>query len=179
MTRSTSPPRGDAGVHYPPPLIYVAGFAAGYGLQRWEPWPVAHTAPGIQVTEYSGLALVAGWALIFGAALLQFARSRTTMIPNRPASALATGGIYRLTRNPMYLSLAFLYAGLALLMNSTWPLLLLPLAIVAVDRAVITREERYLAGAFPGEYAAYRRRVLPVVVARALKSAAADLEVAP
>src|SRR4051812_1170652 len=131
MTHPTSPPPGNAGVHYPPPLIYVAGFAAGYGLQRWGRWPVADTAPGIQAAEYSGLALVAGWALIFGAALLQFARSRTTMIPNLPASALATGGIYRLTRNPMYLSLAFLYAGVALLMNSTWPLLLLPLVIVA------------------------------------------------
>ena len=70
-----------------------------------------------------------------------------------------TAGPYRLTRNPMYVSLAALYVGVSLFANSWWPLLLLPVVLLAVDRAVIAREERYLAGAFPAEYAAYRARV--------------------
>ncbi|HEX6629907.1 MAG TPA: isoprenylcysteine carboxylmethyltransferase family protein, partial [Gemmatimonadaceae bacterium] len=80
-------------------------------------------------------------------------------IPNRPATRLATGGPYRLTRNPMYVSLAALYLGVALFANSWWPVALLPLVLLVVDRAVIAREERYLAAAFPDEYAAYRARV--------------------
>ena len=148
-----------AGVHYPPPLWYVAGLAAGYALQRWRPFPVAQSDAAARAAETAAIALIAAWALIFAAALFQFARARTTLIPNRPASALATSGIYRFTRNPMYLSLLCLYAGLALLMNNVWPLLLAPLVVVAVDRLVIAREERYLTAAFPADYEAYRRRV--------------------
>jgi protein-S-isoprenylcysteine O-methyltransferase Ste14 len=155
----TSSGRQDAGVHYPPPLLYVAGLAAGYALHWWRPFEVVQSPSAMRAVESAAIGLIAAWALIFAAALFQFARSHTTLIPNRPASALATSGIYRFTRNPMYLSLLCLYAGLALLLNSAWPLLLLPLVVVAVNRLVIAREERYLAAAFPGEYEAYRRRV--------------------
>jgi protein-S-isoprenylcysteine O-methyltransferase Ste14 len=64
-----------------------------------------------------------------------------------------------MTRNPMYVSLAVLYVGLTLIVNSWWPLPLLAVVLVVVDRAVIAREERYLAAAFPVDYATYRARV--------------------
>jgi protein-S-isoprenylcysteine O-methyltransferase Ste14 len=59
----------------------------------------------------------------------------------------------------MYVSLVLLYVGVTLALDTWWPLVLLPLVIVAVDRLVIRREERYLAAAFPSEYPAYCRRV--------------------
>ena len=65
----------------------------------------------------------------------------------------------QVTRNPMYVSLVALYAGVTLLVNTWWPFLFLPFVVIAVDRAVIAREERYLASAFPAEYGAYARRV--------------------
>jgi protein-S-isoprenylcysteine O-methyltransferase Ste14 len=88
-----------------------------------------------------------------------FRRERTTLIPNRPATALATDGIYSRTRNPMYLSLAILYIGVTLMLDSWWPILIEPLVLVVVDRLVIAREERYLMHAFPHIYDEYRRRV--------------------
>jgi protein-S-isoprenylcysteine O-methyltransferase Ste14 len=59
----------------------------------------------------------------------------------------------------MYVSLFALYVAVALFANTWWPIVILPLVLIVVDRAVIAREERYLASAFPTEYAAYRARV--------------------
>jgi protein-S-isoprenylcysteine O-methyltransferase Ste14 len=145
------------GVRYPPPLLYVAGLLAGWALHRWRPLPI--TAGPATARTLAGLLCVGLWLALMAGALAAFRRARTTLIPNRPAAALATGGPYRFTRNPMYLALVALYVGVTLLANSWWPLALLPVVVLAVDRDVIAREERYLAGAFPAEYAAYRSRV--------------------
>ncbi len=59
----------------------------------------------------------------------------------------------------MYVSLVVLYLGITLFVNSWWPVILLPAVVLIVDRAVIAREERYLAAAFPEAYTAYRARV--------------------
>lgn len=99
------------------------------------------------------------WLALFLSALAAFRRARTTLIPNQPAAALVTRGPYRITRNPMYLSLVALYLGVTLLMNSWWPLFFFPVVVILIDRTVIAREERYLASAFPAEYGAYTKRV--------------------
>jgi len=59
----------------------------------------------------------------------------------------------------MYLSLVCLYVAVALMLDTWWALVLLPVVVLVIDRAVIAREERYLTAAFPAEYAAYRARV--------------------
>jgi protein-S-isoprenylcysteine O-methyltransferase Ste14 len=158
MTTKPTGPR-HAGVHLPPPIIYAIGFLVGYLLQRWHSLRLAATTSGAELLAVVGWTLIWLWAILAGAALFQFVRARTTVIPNRPARALVTHGIYRFTRNPMYLSVTLLYAGLMLLVNSWWPVFLLPIIVVIIDRAVIGREERYLAAAFPEAYAEYRRRV--------------------
>lgn len=150
-------PPSNAGIHFPPPFIYVAGIAIGWGLHLWHPLSI--TAGPSWLREAAGFLGIVLWLALFLSALLGFRRARTTLIPNQPASALVTHGPYRITRNPMYLSLVMLYAGVTLLLNSWWPFILLPLVILVIDRAIIAREERYLASAFPTEYEAYTRRV--------------------
>ena len=90
-------------------------------------------------------------------AVATFRRLGTTPNPAGPTTALAVGGPYRFTRNPMYLGLVFLMAGLAFLANALWPLVLLP--VVIVRRAVIDREERDLTAEFGEEYLRYKARV--------------------
>ena len=79
-----------------------------------------------------GWVLVALWAALSAWAMVTFLRERTPVFPNRPARRLVTWGPYRFSRNPMYLSLSVLYLGVSVLVNTIWPLLLLPMVWVAL-----------------------------------------------
>lgn len=158
MTGTHSGSPASPGVHFPPPLLFVAGFLAGWLLERTYPLPI-FGATASAVRPIAGWLGVVVWAILFAWAATTFRRHRTTMLPYRPASAVAVDGPYRFSRNPMYLGLVALYAGVAFLVDTAWPLLLLPLVLYALYALVIRREERYLLAAFGEEYARYRRAV--------------------
>jgi protein-S-isoprenylcysteine O-methyltransferase Ste14 len=138
----------------PPPLIYIAGLAAGFALEAV--LPSATLPAGVR---WAGGVLVIGGVLLLGSFLRAFARARTAVRPDRPTTAIATDGPYRLTRNPAYLGMAVAGAGISLLAGALWPLATLAVAVVVIDRGVIAREERYLTAKFGEEYGGYRRRV--------------------
>jgi protein-S-isoprenylcysteine O-methyltransferase Ste14 len=147
--------RDVAGVPLPPPFIYIAGLAAG-GVAEFirstngPSWPVS-----IAIAVAGVLAFVA----LASAAVTRFRRAGTTENPFKPSTALVFDGPYRFTRNPMYLGMAALYVGLAFILGLMWAFLFLPFVLVAVDRLVIAREERYLERKFGEEYVEYKRRV--------------------
>lgn len=89
----------------------------------------------------------------------QFKRAGTTVKPFQPATALVTTGMYRFTRNPMYLSLALLLAAFALFMNHIGPALLVPVFVLVIQIRFIRSEERMLEEAFGERYRAYKERV--------------------
>ena len=97
-----------------------------------------------------GTARVLGWVLLMKGVLLSGWFRRTMREANAPvrtdtpAPSLVTRGPFRHTRNPGYLSLALIYAGIAVLRNALWAILLLPAALVVIQREVIGREEHYL-----------------------------------
>jgi protein-S-isoprenylcysteine O-methyltransferase Ste14 len=95
------------------------------------------------------------------AGVAAFRRARTTINPTKPAtaSALVSGGVYRLTRNPMYLGLLLLLLALAVFLSNPVALLLVPVFVLYINRFQITPEERALTSLFGGEYAAYKERV--------------------
>ena len=105
-----------------------------------------------------GLLVTIGLAINVSA-WIAFHRARTPVLPTRPTTAIVIRGPYRFTRNPLYLSLAIIHAGAALLLGYLWPLLFLPLAAALISRLVIAREEVYLEGKFGAEYARYRDSV--------------------
>ena len=78
---------------------------------------------------------------------------------DKPVPRLITEGPFRYSRNPSYLALAMIYAGIAALRNSLWAILLLPLVVVVIQHEVIEREECYLERAFGEEYLSYKGRV--------------------
>ena len=138
------------GLPLPPPTILLAGLVAGFVLVRLLPWPVGFASWPL------GLAAgLAGLGLI-GAA---FAQLHWDLLPTRPTPALRTGGVLRVTRNPIYLGFVLLAAAAALATGNAWAWLATPLVALALDRVIIAREERYLAARFPAEYPAYRARV--------------------
>ena len=143
------------GVSFPPPLLYIGGFGIGIVLELIA--PIGSLPLGLAIA--AGVAGLAGSIALDGAAMLNFARAHTSMIPAKPTTALVVGGPYRITRNPMYLGMACLYAGLALAFGVIWALVTLPLMLIAVDRIVIPPEERYMEAHFGDDYRAYKRRV--------------------
>jgi protein-S-isoprenylcysteine O-methyltransferase Ste14 len=110
-----------------------------------------------------GMCLLAGAAGLTGAALLEFYRVRTTVIPHLQPSALISSGIFRWTRNPIYLADVLILAGFALIWGKPAGLLLVPLLIVLLERRFIRPEEGRLRTAFGDafeRYAAKTRRWL-------------------
>ncbi|HEV3214141.1 MAG TPA: isoprenylcysteine carboxylmethyltransferase family protein [Vicinamibacterales bacterium] len=149
-------PRSDnPGVWFPPPLWYLLAVLVGVLLNRRWPLPVAESP----LTIVAGICFVAGWMALAFASIGRFRRSKTTIVPIRPAEALVLSGPYRYTRNPMYVSLALLTIACGLLLETWWPIVLLVPALALVQRFVILREERYLRRRFGAEYEAYARRV--------------------
>jgi protein-S-isoprenylcysteine O-methyltransferase Ste14 len=143
------------GIRMPPPLVYLLALLLGLLLDRRAHLPLLP----------QGLARVLGWPLVGGGMALAawFARAMraadTTMHINKPVSSLVQEGPFRHSRNPGYLSLTMLYAGIAVLRNALWAILLSPLVLYMIQREVIEREERYLERTFGEEYLAYKARV--------------------
>lgn len=144
-----------SGVRIPPPLLYVAGFLGGVGLEL----AVPIGALPLALALLSGLIGFGSWLALDGPAMILFRRAGTSMVPMRPTTVLVTSGPYRVTRNPMYVGMAALYLGLALALGVIWALALLPVVLLAVDRLVIVREERYLDTKFGEAYRDYKSRV--------------------
>lgn len=145
------------GIHFPPPLLYAIPFVVGWLIHRTTPLAIATSGAWWLAAVAIGLGFV--WAAVFGWAFFSLVRGGATLRPDRPTKALVTTGPYAVSRNPLYLAFGVLYVALALLVNSLWPLFFLPPAVFAIDRWVIRREERYLAGVFGQRYEEYCRRV--------------------
>ena len=141
-----------------PPLLFVVSFVAGDQLHRRVPQDAlpAVIAP---VAWMIGVSAIACAALLIVFAPGLFLVHRTTIIPHGTSRALVMRGPFRFTRNPMYLALAAADVGIALVMNETWPLLLLVLPLWSMHTKVIPREEWALTQAFGDEYRDYQKRV--------------------
>ncbi len=128
-------------------------------------WYVSRYTIAIEVPAFVRLTLAIALAAIGAgfdvSGLVAFRRARTTVNPMKPgsASSLVHSGVYRVTRNPMYVGLVFLLLGWAAYLWSPW-VLFGPLAFAAyINRFQIAPEERALAALFGEEYRAYQARV--------------------
>jgi protein-S-isoprenylcysteine O-methyltransferase Ste14 len=152
---STSNPLKHAGVWIPPPLLYVLPFLFARFLQTILPLP--SLPDGIRV----------GAAILFCAIGLPlcawsiglFRRSKTSLVPVKPAATLVLDGPYRVTRNPMYLGLLLLYLAAAFWLNIAWALVLISVVIWMIQRLVIEKEELYLEHRFGESYRQYKAHV--------------------
>jgi protein-S-isoprenylcysteine O-methyltransferase Ste14 len=156
--RSKPQDRDHAGVRIPPPKLFLAGLALGF-LLEWL-WPLGwfEGLPTLPRLGLGGVLTAAGVALMASAMGL-FKKAGTAIPPWEPTTALVTAGVYRFSRNPIYLSVVLIYVGLALLFAWGWALLLLVPVLVILQLAVIRREEAYLERRFGDHYRQYRARV--------------------
>jgi protein-S-isoprenylcysteine O-methyltransferase Ste14 len=146
-----------AGVVALPPLIYLGFLAAAAVLEAIVPLSVAAS---FGLARYlAGAALViAGFAIIFAAAR-RFRAAGTNIPTDLPTTALVVEGIYRRSRNPLYLAMTLVYSGLGVAAGSLWAIVLLVPLLWIVNTGVIAREERYLERKFGDRYRDYKSRV--------------------
>ena len=106
-----------------------------------------------------GLALIG--AAICASGVVSFRRARTTVNPMKPSSSskLVASGVYRYTRNPMYLGLALVLLGWAVFLSNLAAFVLVAAFVMYIDRFQIRPEERALASLFPQDYPAYLEKV--------------------
>ena len=152
--RHSSAPRN----HVRPTLVYVAAFLVAAALEWGYPLRIDGDGPGL-LQQTIGLAALLGGTILVGRCLLLFHRLGTGLMPDEPATHLVTTGPYGRSRHPMFVGFASMYAGLALLLNLTWPLLLLPLVLLVLSATVIRCEERYMRRQFGQEYERYAAAV--------------------
>jgi protein-S-isoprenylcysteine O-methyltransferase Ste14 len=141
----------------PPPIFMLIAAALMWALCRW--WPIAHWI-GRPWNRLGALPAAIGLAIAVDA-VRRFRHARTTVNPVDPSKAtqLVTDGVFRISRNPMYLGLALLLIGWAIWLRSVSPWVILPLFVFTITRVQIIPEERALEHLFGTEYLAYRRSV--------------------
>lgn len=109
--------------------------------------------------RYSGLLFVLGGILLVLWAARLFGQAGTTIKPFQEPSALVVRGPYRFTRNPMYVGMVGVLVGIALLLGSLSPWIIIPLFVMLIDTRVIRAEEAALDRMFGARYRTYKARV--------------------
>jgi protein-S-isoprenylcysteine O-methyltransferase Ste14 len=138
-----------------PPVAVGVPLALGLLASRLVGDPLAISP----ATTWLGWALVAAFAWWNGWALLTMARHRTALLPGGATTAVIDTGPFARSRNPLYVGLLVLSAGLALLAGSAWALAALPLEWALLRWGAVLPEERYLAAKFGAAYDDYTARV--------------------
>ncbi|MEA3301771.1 MAG: isoprenylcysteine carboxylmethyltransferase family protein [Pseudomonadota bacterium] len=140
-----------------PPIIAIIVALIMWLLQRYVPLMV------LIPVEWRGVALLfVAIALIIDLwSLYLFFRAKTTFHPLKldNTSALVTSGMYRFTRNPMYLGLLLLLTGMAIWLGGLTPFLMLPLFVWILNNRQIIHEERILEEKFEQHYLEYKQKV--------------------
>lgn len=148
-----------AGVIAPPPLIALAAVVIGVALDWLAPAYILMLLLSLETRIALGLLLIVLGGLLAVGGMRSFTRARTNVNPYRPSLALSTTGVYAYLRNPMYVGLAFIVAGIGVALASDWTLVMLAGAALVVHFGVVKREERYLTVKFGDAYLNYRKTV--------------------
>jgi protein-S-isoprenylcysteine O-methyltransferase Ste14 len=128
--------------------LFMSRCAARVSLRRW--------TKGV---HWAGAALAFTGLIVAPASAGRFVLRRTTLNPVGQPAHLVVGGAHAWSRNPMYLSLTIIYAGVALALGKVWPLVPMVLPWAAMNWVVIPFEEARLREAFGQAYVDYCSRV--------------------
>lgn len=143
--------------HRIPPPVVGAIVAAGM-------WGVSSVGPAFEIPPVAGYAVIALLVAVGIAfdvlGILGFRAARTTVNPLKPeqASTLVTGGVYRVTRNPMYVGMALLLLAWAVYLSALLPFAGIVVFVLYITRFQIQPEERALRQRFGGAYKDYSAR---------------------
>ncbi|HKJ24200.1 MAG TPA: isoprenylcysteine carboxylmethyltransferase family protein [Myxococcota bacterium] len=146
-----------AAVRFPPPFVPLVVLGVGV-LVHALVWPLDLPVAGLVRWGLAALLVAAGIALMAGAIGL-FKRTGQDPKPWLATPEIISSGVYRFTRNPMYLGMGVLQAGLGVALANAWVVLLVPVTGAVIQTIAIRHEEAYLERKFGTLYADYRSAV--------------------
>ena len=141
----------------PPPLIGIVCIGLAYAAEHYKPLPIFPTKNTPQIVVGIALIVIAIGSAV--SAARSFIAHGTHPSPYRPTTAIVTTGIYRLSRNPIYIAFLLVVLAIGLLANSYWFLGFAVFLALVLHFGVIKREETYLLGKFGDSYRQYCRQV--------------------
>lgn len=141
----------------PPPIVAATTAALMLGTA----WLLPFLGFGFELKTVLAIALACAGVAVSVAGVVQFLRAKTTVNPLKPeaASALVSAGIYKWTRNPMYLGMATVLLAWGIYLANIGALAAVALFVAYMNRFQIAPEERALQARFGGGFEAYRARV--------------------
>lgn len=154
-------------VRFPPPLTFILSAVFAVGIDWLLPWSViGFRAENVDILSQSawwgigfGVILLLIAALLMLASLISFKRHQTNVVPWKPASHLIVTGIYKYSRNPIYVAFFVAQCGLAFLYDSVWIIFTACGALWLIYLTVVKKEEAYLIAQFGAHYLYYKDRV--------------------
>ena len=145
----------DIKTKFPPPLVALTfGFLINY---------TKNIFPKIEIRNeiiFGSFMIITGLIIILSAIIL-FKKYQTTITPLNPSNAtkLITNGIYKFSRNPMYLGLLLVLLGISIILNPTGGFILIPLFILYLNLFQIIPEENAMVDLFKDEFLEYKKNV--------------------
>jgi protein-S-isoprenylcysteine O-methyltransferase Ste14 len=135
-----------------PPLVYLVSLVTGVLIQRAAPLPFV---PGTLAVPLGASLIVVAIAL-FAYSVAKFRAAGTPVPARKPTTVIVRTGLYRFSRNPIYLAFSLFQLGIAIWINSLWLLVTLVGAVGLIHYVVIPREEQYLERRFGAQYSDYK-----------------------
>ena len=127
----------------------------GLALDFALPYPLLPSA----IQFRFGAAIVIASIAIIPATIACFRAAGTSIHVHQPTTAIITGGVYRFSRNPIYLAMTLLILGIGVAVDGIWVVAMLAPTLIVMHYGVIAREERYLESKFGEEYLNYKHSV--------------------
>jgi protein-S-isoprenylcysteine O-methyltransferase Ste14 len=155
MAKSKEQDRPKTSLMVHPPIVALTFILLAYFLGRVISLPF--TAPPL--LRYIGLAMAFMGILLGIGAFIEFQKAQTTLDPHGSTKQLVTSGVYRFTRNPIYLGFLSIVIGAPLYFGLYWGIILAPVYIFLMNHLVIQHEEAYLEKKFGTTYTNYTSRV--------------------
>ena len=139
----------------PPPIVALAfGFLINYTKNDF---PIIH----IGMEKILGSVIIISGLIVTASAVVLFKKNKTTVTPLNPSRStkLITGGIYKYSRNPMYLGLSFVLSGVSIIVNPIGGFIFIPLFILYLNFFQIMPEENAMTDLFEKEFLEYKKSV--------------------
>jgi protein-S-isoprenylcysteine O-methyltransferase Ste14 len=148
-----------AAVKFPPPILPIVTIVAGHILGRFLPLFPDSVLPIPERYWIGGLVTVAAVVVFVVLPFVQFNKSGQDPAPWTPTPEIVVEGMYKFTRNPMYVGMLLFCIGFAIILSDIWILILTPVCGWLLYNIAIRHEEVYLEEKFGDSYRAYKEKV--------------------